>query len=71
MSAEITLRQRIDQLVEQHGGLRMAARAIQIDASYLSRLRTGQKTNPEADTLRRLGLWEAPGKAVMYVLRKP
>ena len=52
----MTLQERIDQLVQQHGGLRAAARVTEIDASYLSRLRSGEKVNPEKDKLRRLGL---------------
>jgi len=52
----MTLRERINQLVSQHGSLRAVARVTEIDAGYLSRLRTGEKVNPEKDKLRRLGL---------------
>lgn len=52
----MTLKERIDELVAQHGSLRAAARVTEIDVGYLSRLRTGEKTNPEKDKLRRLGL---------------
>lgn len=52
----MTLQERIDQLILQHGTLRAAARVAQIDASYLSRLRYGEKENPTNDVLRRLGL---------------
>lgn len=52
----MTLAERIDELVRQHGSLRAAARAIRVDAGYLSRLDSGEKTNPSATVLRRLGL---------------
>lgn len=52
----MTLQDRIDELVAQHGSLRAVARVTDIDAGYLSRLRTGEKVNPEKDKLRRLGL---------------
>jgi hypothetical protein len=52
----VTLQDRIDELVAQHGSLRAVARVTEIDAGYLSRLRTGEKVNPEKDKLRRLGL---------------
>jgi hypothetical protein len=50
------LQPRIDELVAQHGSLRAVARVTEIDAGYLSRLRTGEKVNPEKDKLKRLGL---------------
>lgn len=52
----MTLQERIEQLVAQHGGLRAAARATSIDVGYLHRLLVGEKINPLKDTLRRLGL---------------
>jgi transcriptional regulator with XRE-family HTH domain len=52
----VTLAERIDELVAQHGSLRAVARVTEIDAGYLSRLRAGEKVNPEKDKLRRLGL---------------
>lgn len=51
-----TLQERIDELVTRHGSLRAVARVTMIDAGYLSRLRTGEKVNPEKGTLKRLGL---------------
>jgi transcriptional regulator with XRE-family HTH domain len=56
MSARLTLAKRIDHLVAEHGSLRAVARVTQIDAGYLSRLRSGEKVNPDKDKLRRLGL---------------
>lgn len=47
---------RVDALVNQHGGLRKAARALQIDAAYLLRIGRGEKVNPTTPTLRKLGL---------------
>lgn len=52
----MTLSDRVLQLCEQHGSLRAAARVVQIDAGYLSRLMNGEKVNPSAAFLRRLGL---------------
>lgn len=52
----MTLQDRIDELVVQHGSLRAVARVTEIDVGYLSRLRAGEKVNPEKDKLRRLGL---------------
>lgn len=52
----MTLQERIDELVAQHGSLRAVARVTEIDAGYLSRLRTGENVNPGKDKLRRLGL---------------
>jgi hypothetical protein len=46
----------VRQLVEQHGGLRKAARAIQINYAYLSRLGAGKKVNPTTAVLKKLGL---------------
>lgn len=52
----MTLQDRINELVAQHGSLRAVARVTEIDAGYLSRLRSGEKANPDKDKLRRLGL---------------
>ena len=52
----VTLQERIDELVQQHGSLRAVARVTEIDAGYLSRLRAGEKVRPSGDKLRRLGL---------------
>lgn len=63
----VTLAERIDELVAQHGSLRAVARVTEIDAGYLSRLRAGEKVNPEKDKLRRLGL----RRVVSYERLKP
>jgi len=52
----MTLQERIDELVAQHGSWRAGDRVTEIDVGYLSRLRAGEKANPEKDNLRRLGL---------------
>lgn len=52
----MTLAERIDELIERHGSLRAVARVTEIDAGYLSRLRSGEKAAPQKDKLRRLGL---------------
>ncbi len=49
-------RRRIQELAKRHGSLRAAARVLQIDAGYLSRLQNGGKGNPSEDVLRKLDL---------------
>lgn len=43
-------------LIEKHGGLRAAARVLGINYAYLWRLKSGEKVNPNAKILRKLGL---------------
>lgn len=50
------LRQRIAELIEQHGSLRAAARVLMVDPGYLSRLASGEKDDPGEDLLRRMKL---------------
>lgn len=50
------LQKRIDELIDQHGGLRKAARAIGVDHVYLWRLYRGTKNNPSNDILQKLNL---------------
>lgn len=52
----MTLADRINELVEQHGSLRATARVLQVDVGYLSRLRSGEKDDPAEILLRRMGL---------------
>lgn len=52
----MTLAERIAELVTQHGSLRAAARVLECDAGYLSRLQSGEKDNPEDWLLRRMKL---------------
>ncbi len=59
------LRQRIQELAKQHGSLRAAARVLEIDNGYLSRLQDGGKTEPSDDILRKLDL----RRVVTYVRR--
>lgn len=42
--------------VAKHGGLRAAARVLQCDPAYLSKLRSGKKNNPSDSLLKKLGL---------------
>ena len=56
MSAVRSLRQKIESRIRKHGGLRAAAKAMDMDPSYLLRLMTGEKTNPSRKTLAKLGL---------------
>lgn len=53
---EVNIRERIHEMENQHGGLRAAARVLKCDAAYLMRLKNGEKNNPGAALLRRLGL---------------
>lgn len=50
------LRDRVKKLIVQHGGLRAAARALQIDPAYLLRLRDGVKQHPGRGIQQKLGL---------------
>jgi hypothetical protein len=52
----MTLAERIRELEAQHGSLRAAARVLDIDPGYLSRLLHGEKTDPGDLLLRRMGL---------------
>lgn len=52
----MTLADRINELVEQHGSLRAAARVLQCSAAYACRLRAGSIKEPGPLILRRLGL---------------
>ena len=48
--------QRVNELIEQHGGLRAAARVLGISAPYLQRLGQGWYDKPSPKILRRMGL---------------
>ncbi len=50
------MRKRIEELEAKHGGLRAAARVLEIDPGYLKRLRDGEKNNPSPAILRKLKL---------------
>lgn len=63
----MTIQDRINELVAQHGSLRAVARVTEIDAGYLSRLRSGEKVNPDKLKLTRLGL----RRVVSYELLQP
>jgi hypothetical protein len=57
----------VEALVAKHGGVRPAARVIGVNYAYLSRLRSGDKINPTAAVLRKLGL----RKVVTYETIRP
>lgn len=52
----MTLQERVLHLITQHGGVRAAARALNMDAGYLTRMAQGRRTRPSERTLRALGL---------------
>lgn len=54
--AESLLQQRITELATHHGSIRAAARVLMVDHTYLYRLSTGEKDNPDDDLLRKLKL---------------
>jgi len=47
-------------LVDDHGGVRSAAREVKISASYFNRLLSGERKHPSDTTLRKLGLDTTP-----------
>ncbi len=64
--SEVTLPERLGELVVKHGSLRAAARVLMVSAPYLHRIASGEKTNPDDNLLRRMGL----RKVVTYVRRE-
>lgn len=56
MNGDVSIHNRIAELVRQHGSFRAVARVTEIDCGYLSRLSSGEKTSPGARVLRKLGL---------------
>ncbi len=48
--------QAVEAKIRQHGGVRPAARALGITAAYVSRLRYGDKREPNDALLAKLGL---------------
>ena len=67
MSKTYTLQEIVRKLVAECGGVRAAERATGVDKSFISRLMSGKKTNPSAETLDRLGLVAVP----RYERKKP
>lgn len=63
----VTIGQRTEELILQHGGYRAAARVLQIDPAYFWRLHAGEKSNPTDAMLRKLGL----KKVTLYTKAKP
>lgn len=63
LPADQQLRDRVEMICKTFGGVRPAGRALRINYAYLSRLKSGEKSNPTTATLRKLGL----KKIVSYV----
>jgi len=61
-----SLNEAIVSLEAEHGGLRAAARALDLDAGYLSRLKNGDSFNPSGDVVNKLGLIK-----MVYYIKKP
>ena len=72
------IRTRVGELINAHGSVRAAAKAIGIESSYLFRLSTGEKSSPSDATLAKLGMkrvitferiqqpiWQATGRPAM------
>jgi len=56
LRARVTLEQRVEELVQEHGSVRKAGDALNIDPGYMSRLRSGGKIAPTDAVLTKLGL---------------
>lgn len=56
LPSTVTLKERIDELIQVHRTMRAVSRATGVDIGYLSRLRSGKKQSPGPDTLKRLSL---------------
>lgn len=52
----MTLGARLGELILRHGSLRAVGRVLEIDHAYLSRLYHGQKKEPSAAVLKKIGL---------------
>jgi len=46
----------VEALVKHYGSYRAVEEAIGVNYAYLSRLRTGKRTNPSDDVLKKIGL---------------
>lgn len=55
-SDKSVLQQRIQELVDRHGGVRAAARVLEVDQGYVYRLLSGEKNDPGEKLLRKLKL---------------
>lgn len=64
----VTLEEAVRKVVDLHGGVRAAERATGVDKSFISRLMSGKKVAPSAETLAALGLRAVP---LYEVLKRP
>lgn len=55
-SEYVTLTRRAGELVAHFGGIRVAARVLDINHAYFFRILSGEKKNPSQKILRRMGL---------------
>jgi hypothetical protein len=55
-----SVKERVAELLAEHGSYRAAADATKVDHAYLSRLLKGEKAHPSDTTLRKLGLIPQP-----------
>lgn len=62
----LTLAEALQNVVDQHGGIRAAARETGVDKAFISRLLRGLKTAPSNETLNKLGLEAVP----LYVVKR-
>ena len=62
-----TLEEHCTALIDHHGSYRAAAKAVKVNHAYLFRMAMGDKSNPSATTLVKLGLLPTP----LYLPRKP
>lgn len=58
-AGEVDIKSRVSELIAEHGTLRAAARSLNIDVGYLSRLEHGDKVHPSSETLAKIGLRDA------------
>ena len=66
-----TLSRCVNLLAVRHGGIRPLARAAGLDASYVLRLRTGEKSEPSDETLAALGLTKVVAYKLIPKGKKP
>ncbi len=64
----LPLMRSVDAVANRYGSLRAAARVLGVDVGYLSRMRSGKKSNPSKTLMHRLGIrreirfyWKADG----------
>lgn len=56
MGTPIKLTTAVEAVIAEHGGARKAGRALGVDFAYLLRLKSGEKSNPTEEMLKKLRL---------------